>query len=191
MKPKVEAMLTDPLSLSSERVAPVHVSLEAIYDEHFDTVYRWARSLGGPRVDPEDVAQDVFLVVQRRLHDFDGQNVAGWLYAITQRVVARHRRNVWWRRLVFGRADVQRDEIVDDAADSGRRLEQKRASERFHRVVARMNARWRDTFVLFEVVGYTGDELASLTGLPHATVRTHLRRARQQFVALLAEEGER
>jgi RNA polymerase sigma-70 factor, ECF subfamily len=189
MSQKVHATLADPLPLAQEPAA-VSASLEAIYEAWFDAVYRWARSLGGPRVDPEDAAQDVFLVVQRRLGSFDGQNVAGWLYAITQRVVARHRRTAWWRRMVFGRAELERDEIADDTVDSARSLEQKRTRERFYRVVARMNPRWRDTFVLFEVVGYTGEELAGLTGLPHATVRTHLSRARQQFVALLAEDRE-
>jgi RNA polymerase sigma-70 factor, ECF subfamily len=42
--------------------------------------------MGAPEAEREDLVHDVFIVVHRRLHDFDGENLAGWLYQI-----ARHR----------------------------------------------------------------------------------------------------
>ena len=76
----------------------------------------------------------------------------------------------------------------EGAASSATLLEQKQARAHFYALVGRMNRKWRETFVLFEVVGHSGEEIAALTGLPHATVRTHLHRARKEFLALLAEE---
>jgi RNA polymerase sigma-70 factor (ECF subfamily) len=51
-----------------------------VYDDWFDHVAQWIRALGAPQADVEDIAQEVFLVVQRRLVDFDGRNLPGWLY---------------------------------------------------------------------------------------------------------------
>jgi len=66
-------------------------------------VLRWAARLGGPAVDAEDVAQDVFIVVIRRLADVeDLERVSGWLYGVTRKVVAQHRRRAWLRRWVPG-----------------------------------------------------------------------------------------
>ena len=54
---------------------------------------RWAARLGGPAVDPEDIAQEVFIVVIRRLGDVDDlDRVSAWLYGVTRKVVAQHRR---------------------------------------------------------------------------------------------------
>jgi RNA polymerase sigma-70 factor (ECF subfamily) len=64
-----------------------------LYDAHFDFVYRVARRLGTPEAEAEDVAHDVFLVVYRKLGDFEGGRLTTWLYRITANVVSdRHRR---------------------------------------------------------------------------------------------------
>src|SRR6185503_9945522 len=59
----------------------------ALYDAWFDRVCCWLSALGAPRAEEEDLAQEVFLVVRRRLRAFDGRNVAGWLYQIARRQV--------------------------------------------------------------------------------------------------------
>src|SRR3954464_4387177 len=65
------------------------------YDLWFEEVATWIRALGGPEADRDDIVQEVFLVVRRRLEDFDGVNPAGWLYRITQRQVRDFRRRTW------------------------------------------------------------------------------------------------
>jgi len=45
-----------------------------IYERWFEEVSRWIRAMGGPEAEREDLVQDVFLVVHRRLPDFDGEN---------------------------------------------------------------------------------------------------------------------
>jgi RNA polymerase sigma-70 factor (ECF subfamily) len=162
-------------------------SFATVYRRWFRTVHHWARVLGGPASDTEDLVQEVFIVVQRKLNGFDGRNVSGWLYQITARVVSDHRRRRWFRSL-FLREAVEIDQLVDLAPDAEQELSRKQDQQRFYRLVGRLNAKWRDSFVLFEVGGYGGDEIATLQGLPAATIRTHLHRARKQFLALLEKE---
>jgi RNA polymerase sigma-70 factor (ECF subfamily) len=160
-----------------------------VYSDWFRVVRRWCHSFGGPSADVDDLVQEVFVVVQRKLPSFEGAHLAAWLYSIALRTVRDQRRRSWFRRVVLGREKATND-VEDERASSLALLEQKQTRARFYRIVASMNRKWRDTFVLFEVVGHSGDEIAVLTGLPPATVRTHLHRARKEFLALVAAEVE-
>ena len=79
----------------------------AVYAEHAATVARWAARLAGPSADVEDITQEVFVVVSRRLPEFRGQSrMSTWLFGITAKVAANERRRrklrQWWFRLVPG-----------------------------------------------------------------------------------------
>jgi RNA polymerase sigma-70 factor, ECF subfamily len=160
-----------------------------VYDQWFRPVYRWISALGGPRADVEDLVQEVFVIVQRKLASFDGRNLVGWLYRITERTVRDYRRRAWYRNIFLRPREVVLDELPASDASSADLLDQRQARERFYAIVARMNRTWRDSFVLFEVQGYSGEEIATLRGIPSATVRTHLHRARKEFQALVTKEG--
>src|SRR5450432_4712820 len=80
---------------------PAPLDFRAIYERWFSEVSRWIRAMGGPEAEREDLVQDVFLIVYRRLADFDGKNVAGWLYQIARHRVRDYRRLVWVKHLLF------------------------------------------------------------------------------------------
>src|SRR5277367_2379290 len=83
---------------------PPLLTLEVVYRDHFEFVYRKATRLGGPGFDAEDASQEVFLIVARKLHTYDGTSlVTTWLYGITFNVVRALRRRLRLRRL-FERA---------------------------------------------------------------------------------------
>jgi RNA polymerase sigma-70 factor (ECF subfamily) len=167
---------------------PLRADFSTVYDTWFRSVYRWVTALGGPQAEVEDLTQEVFVVVQRQLERFDGRNLAGWLYTITARTVSDHRRRRWFRSIFLRPRDVELDELEAADASSEQQLQQKQDQQRFYRYVARMNAKWRDAFVLFEIEGYSGEEIATLLSIPPATVRTHLHRARKEFLALVEKE---
>ena len=160
----------------------------SIYDAWFRSVYRWVKALGGPDAESEDLTQEIFTVVQRKLSGFDGRNLGGWLYVITARTVSDHRRRSWFRNIFLRPSGVALDELEGSSPDSETLLQRKQEQQRFYRLVSKMNAKWRNSFVLFEIAGYSGAEIAELQGVQAATVRTHLQRARKEFLALVAEE---
>ena len=161
--------------------------LAALYQAWFRPVYRWIRALAGPGVDAEDLAQEVFIVVQRKLDRFDGANLAGWLYRIVQLTVRDHRQRAWFRKIFLRSRDVELDGIESPAAGQDERLEHRERERRLYQIVNRLNPLWRDSFLLFEIAGLTGEEIATLQGIPAATVRTHLSRARKEFLAMVAD----
>jgi RNA polymerase sigma-70 factor, ECF subfamily len=68
-------------------------TFDALYAEHFAFVYRNARRLGVAPSTTDDVVQEVFLVVFRKLATFDGRSpVRAWVYGILANTVREHRR---------------------------------------------------------------------------------------------------
>ena len=73
--------------------AAVVPALAEVYRAHVGFVWRVLRRLGVEDAALEDVVHDVFLVVHRRLADFEGRSaVTTWLYGIARRVAADYRR---------------------------------------------------------------------------------------------------
>jgi RNA polymerase sigma-70 factor (ECF subfamily) len=163
-----------------------------VYDEWFDHVAQWIRALGAPQADIEDIAQEVFLVVQRRLSDFDGRNLPGWLYRIAVRQVRQHRRR-FWARLFARRETTPLEHLVDARSAPFDRLEDKERRVLVEHLLGRMSEKRRVAFVLFEIEGYSGEEIADILDVPLGTVWTRLHHARKEFFGLLAQSrrGER
>jgi RNA polymerase sigma-70 factor (ECF subfamily) len=178
------------ISNADERAAIVQaepISFSAIYEARFHEVARWIRALGGPDADLEDLAQEVFVVVERKLDAFDGRNLSAWLYRITARTVSDHRRRSWFRRIFLRPRDVPLDEIVARGDGPSELLERKEAHRIVHGLLERMSDKQRRAFALFEIEGYSGEEIAELEGIPIKTVWSRLRLARNEFVRLSEE----
>src|SRR5689334_4786385 len=80
--------------------APLPREFREVYEARFHDVLRWIRAMGGRDEDLDDLAQEVFIIVRRKLGSFDGHNLNGWLYRITQRTVRDYRRAAWFRNLL-------------------------------------------------------------------------------------------
>lgn len=160
----------------------------AIYDAWFDEVVKWIGALGMPDSEAEDLAQEVFLVVNRKLSTFDGGNEAGWLYRIAELTVRDHRRRAWFSNLFRRR---QHDVDIDTAARvegmPALAYEQEQDRAVLQRILAKMSPTLRATFVLFEIEGRSGEEIAAIQGIPRATVWTRLHNARRVFWKLVAD----
>ena len=161
---------------------------EQIYAEHFGEVTRWVRAMGASQADVEDLAQEVFLVARRRLPEFDGANLKGWLYRVAQLTVRAHRRRAWVRRALFGQNSPASDEVTElshPALDPSQLLERQEAERSIATLLDGMSERRRVAFILFEIEGYTGEEIAQREGIPLSTVWTRLYYARKDFVRRL------
>jgi RNA polymerase sigma-70 factor (ECF subfamily) len=169
---------------ASRSASPASSSLEfaSLYEEWFDEVARWIRAMGGPEADREDLVQDVFLVVYRRLADFDGKNVAGWLYQIARRRVRDFRRLFWVRHL-FGSSQPLSDSLVKPGPNPAESLETKEKGILLDHMLASLNADQRAAFVLFEIEGYSGEEISRLQDVPLNTVWARIHKARRKLQA--------
>jgi RNA polymerase sigma-70 factor (ECF subfamily) len=169
----------------------IALDFDRVYSDHFHHVSRWARALGGLDADLDDLTQEVFLVVRRKLDSYAGPSLQAWLYGITRKTVSDYRRRAWMRRLWSG---VTRSlEITPEAAQvqAGDAIERWEAQRIMKRVLDSMSPLRRTAFILFEIEGYSGEEIAELEQIPLATVYTRLHHARKDFLrATAAITGE-
>ncbi len=161
-------------------MAPNTPDFDAIYEQWFDDVNRWVRAMGGPLPDREDLVQDVFLVAHRRLKDFDGTNVGGWLYQIARRRVRDYRRLRWVKSVLLRWSPVSEGAPLKGPGPADT-LETKEKRRVLERLLEKLNQTERAALVLFEVEGYSGQEIAQIQGVPLNTVWARIHKARKKL----------
>jgi RNA polymerase sigma-70 factor (ECF subfamily) len=161
------------------------------YERWFGDVVRWVYALGIPDSEAEDLTQEVFLVVRRQLRSFRGGSVGAWLYRIAELTVRDHRRRAWFKNLFGRRRELDLMQVPNPAPSPERRYEEAETRRQFQQLVAHMSTKLRATFVLFEIEGYTGEEIAQIQDIPLGTVWTRLHHARKEFWRLANEQLRR
>jgi RNA polymerase sigma-70 factor (ECF subfamily) len=164
--------------------APISPTFTEIYEAHFDEVVRWMRALGAPEADWQDLSQDVFCIVRRKLASRRGDNLVAWLYGITRRVVKDHRRLSWFRHLYLRPRDVALDGLATTAPTAEEQLAAQEEERVLFQLLDRMSTKRRSAFILFEIEGYTAEQIGALEGIPTSTVYTRLYHARKDYFAL-------
>jgi RNA polymerase sigma-70 factor (ECF subfamily) len=156
-----------------------------LYRDHVQQVARWAARLGGPALEVEDVVQEVFMIAHRQLEKFRGDSlVSTWLFSITHNVVRHRRRKENLRRFLLVAAQGEsRDRPLRPTPVE--ELERREATSTVYRALDGLREKYRTVFILFEIEGLSGPEIAELTGLSPATLRVRLFRARAQFAERL------
>lgn len=184
-----QKLFTPPAVVEASAHEPL--SFEQVYTRWFHEVSRWARAFGGLDADLDDLTQEVFLVVRRKLSEFDGKNLGGWLYCIAQLTVRDYRRRAWFRSLLPKKtATVSDVEQVAPSRDPSEVLERREAERFLGQILSKMSETRRASFILFEIEGYSGEEIAALEGVPINTVWTRLHHARKDFAMLVARARE-
>jgi len=175
-----------PVDLTRLPEIPGNLRFEDVYHAYFRQAVAWIRALGVPDAEIEDVAQDVFLVVRRKLPQFQGGNLAGWLYRIAQLTVRNFRRLAWFKNLFSRSQDLDSTEGLAMSTTPAMALEKKQDQRVLAHMLARMTEKRRETLILFEIEGYSGNEIAALHGVPVKTVWTRLHHARKDLVAMVS-----
>lgn len=152
---------------------------EDVYDEHFAFVWRTVRRLGVPDRSLDDAAQDVFIVVHRRLTEFEGRSsLRSWLFGIARRVARDHRRRVSRKE----RGEALPESLADPLAPNPREAaSHNQAAAVLHGLLDTLDDDKREVFVLAELEQMTVPEIAAAIEVNLNTVYSRLRAARQAF----------
>ncbi len=165
--------LTDRDSMQARETLPVlsgPLTFEDVYDTQFSFVWRSILSRGVPRAAVDDVVQEVFMVVHRKLGSFEGRSsLRTWMWTIVRRVV----RDYLQKHGNAPAGEPLADEHASSAQSPAEALDQKDA--------AAVGDAQREVFVMYEIEEMTGAEIAEALAVNENTVRTRLRAARQIF----------
>jgi RNA polymerase sigma-70 factor, ECF subfamily len=163
------------------------LDFDSIYDEHLDVVWRTLRRLGVAPESLDDAVQDVFLVVHRRLAEFEARSsVRTWLFGITFRVARDHRR--------LARRKGGLEPLVAAVADVGpgpfEHLAHSEALRQLDSALSRLDDDKRAVFVMSQIEEMSAPEIADALGIKLNTVYSRLRAARREFEAAVAAQEE-
>lgn len=163
-------------------------TLKRVYEEHGPWIRSALARLGGPGMDEDDLLQEVFLVALKRPDVFvDNPEPRAWLYGVAVNVAQAARRRARLRRW-FG---LEAAESVSDGITPERSIEQGDAKKRVYAALDRLSEKKRAVFILFELEGLSGEEIARAVGCPLKTVWTRLFHARREFEQHLNRAEER
>ena len=158
-------------------------SFDDVYAAHFAFVWRVLRTLGVPDAALEDAAQDVFVVVHRRLREFEGRAaITTWLFAIARRVASSHRRRA---------GDTRTEVLVEDpagATDTFAAMSRAQAAATVFSILSQLDEDKRVVFALVELEQLSVPEVARMLELNLNTAYSRLRLARAAFEAAVREQ---
>ena len=130
----------------------------------------------------DDLLQETFLQAWRaRAALREPERYAAWLFAIGRSVARRPRRGV----------DAGASPLPDELAAPGAERAAARAAESAEVLAALQSLpeSYRETLALRLVEGFSGPEIAALTGLTHGSVRVNLHRGFERLREVLRERG--
>jgi RNA polymerase sigma-70 factor, ECF subfamily len=156
-------------------------SFAQAYEAHFDFVWRSARRLGVPDASIDDVVQDVFVTVYRRLGEFEGRSqLRTWIFGILRHTVRDLRRT---QRRKPTEAFVQEPEAP--GAGPHEATLQREATRLLHAVLESLDDDQREIFVLAELEQMSAPDIGLALEMNVNTVYSRLRAARLSFEAAL------
>lgn len=166
-------------------------ALEALMSRHASRLYRVAYGITRSDADAEEVVQDVFLTLFRKIEGFEGRAALGsWLYRVTTNAALIKRRG---KRdelevsleeqlptfLADGHRDGDRSFLLADWSETPEdTLLNGEARKVLERALDRLPGHYRAVVVLREVEGLANEEVAQVLGESVPTVKSRLHRAR-------------
>lgn len=154
---------------------------ERLYDEHARLVWRLLRNMGVWPADVADVAQDVFVIVYRRLPEVEIRtSLRAWIYGICIRAAANYRRRSCHTK---ERLFAEVPDRVCPVSDSADKLDLRAA-------LAALDEARRAVFVLYEIEELTMSEVAEALGCPLTTLYSRLYSARRFIRAALSSSAD-
>ncbi|HEX6574340.1 MAG TPA: RNA polymerase sigma factor [Gemmatimonadaceae bacterium] len=148
-------------------------------------VYRWALTFARDIDEAEEITQETFVLIYRKLDQYRGESaVEGWVYLITRRVaLARTRKTM--RRQILRDSGFEMETVYN--TDPGSRVDRQRIADYIRHFFTRLPPRQREVFDLVDLQGHDPVDVAGLLGMKAATVRANLFKARSSIRAHLMQ----
>jgi RNA polymerase sigma-70 factor, ECF subfamily len=169
-----------------------HSAVAEAYRSHAGLVERALRRAGVAERDLSDARQEVFIVVHRRLAEFEGRaSLSTWLYRIALNVASDHRRSAYQRRerLDAGAASERERDDGEAHCVPDERLEQRELLAHALRALERLDPDKREAFVLAELYGLSMRDVAAQLGCPQKTAFSRTYAARRRILEELHRLG--
>jgi RNA polymerase sigma-70 factor, ECF subfamily len=152
---------------------------QAVAKAEFGFVWRSIRRLGVPQESVDDVVQNVFLVLWRRLPDIVPGQERSFLFSAALKAASEYRRKPFLRQEVP--SERVGDDVADPSPDPEQLLQMRRDRAQLDTLLDALPLEQRTVFILYELEELTLVSIAELLGVPQGTVASRLRLARERM----------
>lgn len=163
-------------------------AFEAIYRELSGFVFNVSLRMTRNREDAEEITQEVFLTLHRKLKDFRGEStLKTWVYRITVNTSSNYAK----KHGRYAKAQQQDDEPVEiaDEGDLPGKIEEEHAKDTVDRILSVLNEEQKTCVILKDLESLSYEQIAETLGVPIGTVRSRLKRAREKMLASRREKN--
>src|SRR5262252_8550857 len=146
-------------------------AFEKIYERHYRRVYSLCLRMTQNPVEAEDLAQDVFLQLHRKIKSFRGESAfTTWLHRLTVNQVLMHFR----KRSVKSELTTEDGEMPDTVDPDTIKPEAMPIIDKIslETAIAQLPPGYRTAFVLHDVEGYEHEEIAKILGCSPGTSKS-------------------
>lgn len=166
-------------------------AFERIYESHCRRIYALCLRMVGNPTEAEDLTQEAFLLVFRKIQTFRGESAfATWLHRLALNVVFMYlRKNKSMGASLKKAAQPDEKHTVQGKEVGGRDLALTGLIDRFNleRAVNQLPETCKMVFVLHDIQGYKHNEIAGIMDSSVGTSKVRLHRARLRLRELLGE----
>jgi RNA polymerase sigma-70 factor, ECF subfamily len=155
-------------------------AFSALFEAHKRRVYSLCLRMTGNTAEAEDLAQEAFLQLFRKISTFRGDSAfSTWLHRLVVNVVLMHLRKKGLQQVSLDDVDTSQEEPVKrDYGDDDRRLMGSVDRISLNRAIADLPPGYRAVFVLHDVEGYEHNEIAQIMGCSIGNSKSQLHKAR-------------
>lgn len=181
--PEPDAVPSSTVSVRVPEARAAEPSFDEIYETHVDFVWRNAARLGVDDATVDDVVQQVFLVVHRRLADRPREApLKAWIFGVLTHVVRDYRRTLRRKSPHSMMPPIDPESLVE-APGRGPfdALARSEAERLVHALLEDLSDDKREIFLLAELEQLTAVEISELLGVNVSTIYSRLRAARHDF----------
>ncbi len=167
----------------------------ALFEAHKRRVYSLCLRMTGNIAEAEDLSQEAFLQLFRKIGTFRGESAfSTWLHRLVVNVVLMHLRKKGLQQVSLDETDTSLEEPVKrDYGDDDRRLMGSIDRITLARAIAKLPPGYRAVFVLHDMEGYEHNEIAGILDCSVGNSKSQLHKARMKLREALREgrnEGE-
>jgi RNA polymerase sigma-70 factor (ECF subfamily) len=164
-------------------------AFETLFHQHKQRVYSLCLRMIGNTAEAQELTQEAFLQVFRKIHTFRGDSAfSTWLYRLSMNIVLMRLRKKSLNELPLEDGDSE-DEPRKEIAVADLTLQGSIDRLNLQRAVAQLPPGYRQAFVLHDVQGYEHNEIAAMLGFSVGNSKSQLHKARMRLRQLLQEAG--
>ncbi len=163
-------------------------AFESLAKEHYQKLFAFAMGFADNEAEASDIAQDALVKAYRNIGSYRfAASFSSWLLQIARnsfRDRIRQKQQLRAKHQRFADLAPQSQPATPEQA-----LMEKESHAAIHRAIGRMDPKFREVVILFDLQGLPYQEIAEVCGIPMGTVKSRLRRGRDALCKLLMEEG--